>query len=126
MKKWIAAFTIFLSATNSFAAPNNNLNCVGDSENTLDITRDPVLNTVTAVSTSEGIAQVFEGVIQPGGRFEMKPTAANEVVTLALGRQRDHGGRCGRCGGGVSPGNITAQLAVGTAQYVYLCFQNEF
>ena len=122
MKTWIPALAVLLGASSGFAAPTA-LSCSNQFQQTLEIVSDTEAATVSAVFTANGISQNLNGVIISGGKFKMEPTAANDSVTLALARPRQHGGGCGRCAVEETPLStvLYAQLFVGPSVYVFQC-----
>lgn len=121
MGKWMLACAVLLGSSVSLAASINKLTCANGFQDSLEIARDFDAATVTAVLNSNGAVQSYEGAILPTGKFEMKPTVAEERVALALVRPRDHGGRCGRCAIDDTPPAINAQLVVGTVIFTFQC-----
>jgi hypothetical protein len=126
MKKWIPVLAVVLGASVGLAAPTEKLSCTNEFQETLEIVSDVGASTLTALLTSNGVTQSFDGAILSTGKFDMNPSKANENVSLAVVQPRDHGGRCGRCAvGGISL-DLYAQLIVGPSGYIFKCQQNGF
>jgi hypothetical protein len=125
MKKWILALVMVGGSSVGLAAPIDKLSCANEFQESLEVSRDTGAAVVSAVFTSNGVAQSFDGKILSTGKFEMNPTAANERVVLSLVRPRDHGGGCGRCAIDSTPPALAAQLVVGPGIFVFQCQPKE-
>lgn len=123
MKKWISAMVVLLGASTGFAGSVKKWACANEHEQKLDIVYDSSTKTVVADLTKNQSQETFLGNLLPNGNFGMKPSAANEEVSLELSKSRDHGGRCGRCGPSDPNPVINAKLVVGAQEHYFTCEQ---